>query len=62
VLFIDARQIGFMKDRVLRDFTREDIAKLPTPSTNGRRIKTTKTKPDSASRQRWKISRKTTLC
>ena len=28
VLFIDARQIGFMKDRVLRDFTREDIAKI----------------------------------
>ena len=28
VLFIDARQIGYMKDRVLRDFTREDIAKI----------------------------------
>ncbi|MEI7351269.1 N-6 DNA methylase, partial [Pectobacterium parmentieri] len=28
VLFIDARQIGFMKDRVLRDFTREDIAQI----------------------------------
>lgn len=28
VLFIDARQIGFMKDRVLRDFTKEDIAKI----------------------------------
>ena len=25
-LFIDARNMGFMKDRVLRDFTREDIA------------------------------------
>ena len=28
VLFIDARQIGFMKDRVLRDFSKEDIAKI----------------------------------
>ena len=28
VLFIDARQIGYMKDRVLRDFTNEDIAKI----------------------------------
>jgi type I restriction enzyme M protein len=27
-LFIDARQIGYMKDRVLRDFTKEDIAKI----------------------------------
>ena len=28
VLFIDARDLGFMKDRVLRDFTREDIRKV----------------------------------
>ena len=28
VLFIDARQIGYMKDRVLRDFTEEDITKI----------------------------------
>lgn len=28
VLFIDARQIGYMKDRILRDFTAEDIAKI----------------------------------
>ncbi|MDA3876854.1 MAG: DUF559 domain-containing protein, partial [Halothiobacillus sp.] len=28
VLFIDARQLGFMKDRVLRDFTPEDIQKI----------------------------------
>jgi type I restriction enzyme M protein len=28
VLFIDARDLGFMKDRVLRDFTREDIHKI----------------------------------
>lgn len=27
-LFIDARQLGFMKDRVLRDFTVEDIKKV----------------------------------
>lgn len=27
-LFIDARNMGFMKDRVLRDFTREDIAEI----------------------------------
>ncbi len=28
VLFIDARNLGYMKDRVLRDFTPEDIAKI----------------------------------
>mgnify|MGYP003629891721 FL=1 len=28
VLFIDARNLGYMKDRVLRDFTPEDIAKV----------------------------------
>ena len=28
VLFIDARNLGYMKDRVLRDFTAEDIAKI----------------------------------
>ena len=28
VLFIDARQIGYMKDRVLRDFTANDISKI----------------------------------
>ena len=28
VLFIDARQLGFMKDRVLRDFSAEDMAKI----------------------------------
>lgn len=28
VLFIDARQIGFMRDRVLRDFTDKDIEKI----------------------------------
>lgn len=28
VLFIDARQIGFMRDRVLRDFAKEDIARI----------------------------------
>lgn len=27
-LFIDARQLGYMKDRVLRDFTAEDIRKI----------------------------------
>jgi type I restriction enzyme M protein len=27
-LFIDARQLGYMKDRVLRDFTRDDIQKI----------------------------------
>lgn len=27
-LFIDARNLGFMKDRVLRDFTKNDIAKI----------------------------------
>lgn len=28
VLFIDARNLGYMKDRVLRDFTMDDIAKV----------------------------------
>jgi type I restriction enzyme M protein len=28
VLFIDARNLGYMKDRVLRDFKLEDIAKI----------------------------------
>ena len=28
ILFIDARNLGYMKDRVLRDFTQEDIAKI----------------------------------
>lgn len=28
VLFIDARQLGYMKDRVLRDFNAEDMAKI----------------------------------
>jgi len=28
VLFLDARDVGYMKDRVLRDFTSDDIAKL----------------------------------
>jgi type I restriction enzyme M protein len=28
VLFIDARNLGYMKDRVLRDFTKEDISKI----------------------------------
>ncbi|KFZ29912.1 restriction endonuclease HindVIIP subunit M [Pseudidiomarina atlantica] len=27
-LFIDARELGYMKDRVLRDFTNDDIAKV----------------------------------
>jgi type I restriction enzyme M protein len=27
-LFIDARNLGYMKDRVLRDFTDADIAKI----------------------------------
>jgi type I restriction enzyme M protein len=46
-LFIDARNLGYMKDRVLRDFTQEDIAKIadtyhawqtltPGPSPGGR--------------------------
>lgn len=28
ILFIDARNLGYMRDRVLRDFTAEDIAKV----------------------------------
>ena len=45
-LFIDARKLGFMKDRVLRDFTEEDVGKIAgtfhewrkeLPSPHGRR-------------------------
>jgi type I restriction enzyme M protein len=47
-LFIDARNLGYMKDRVLRDFTEQDIAKIadtfhawqtqpPSPSGRGAR-------------------------
>ena len=32
-LFIDAHTLGYMKDRVLRDFAPEDVKKAPTPST-----------------------------
>lgn len=36
-LFIDARQIGYMKDRVLRDFTSVDIAKIANTFHNWQR-------------------------
>lgn len=34
VLFIDARNLGYMKDRVLRDFTAEDIEKIASTFRN----------------------------
>ncbi|MGX3021884.1 class I SAM-dependent DNA methyltransferase [Ursidibacter sp. B-7004-1] len=37
VLFIDARQLGYMKDRVLRDFTADDIAKVANTYHNWQR-------------------------
>ncbi|MBK1834820.1 type I restriction-modification system subunit M [Roseibacillus ishigakijimensis] len=37
VLFIDARNLGYMKDRVLRDFTPEDIAKIAGTFQNWKR-------------------------
>jgi type I restriction enzyme M protein len=37
VLFIDAREVGFMKDRVLRDFSEEDIAKVASVFHNWKR-------------------------
>lgn len=39
VLFIDARNLGFMKDRVLRDFTAEDIARITGAFHNWKRGK-----------------------
>lgn len=36
-LFIDARNLGYMKDRVLRDFTPEDIEKIAATFRNWRR-------------------------
>ena len=39
VLFIDARQIGYMKDRVLRDFSTDDIAKVADAYHNWQRSK-----------------------
>lgn len=37
VLFIDARNLGYMKDRVLRDFTPEDIERITTALHNWQR-------------------------
>ena len=37
VLFIDARNLGYMKDRVLRDFTAEDLATITDLYHNWRR-------------------------
>ncbi|MEJ1374759.1 MAG: type I restriction-modification system subunit M [Candidatus Sedimenticola sp. (ex Thyasira tokunagai)] len=34
VLFIDARNLGYMKDRVLRDFTQEDLNQVTEPLHN----------------------------
>lgn len=48
VLFIDARQIGYMKDRVLRDFTADDIAKIANTLHAWQNQMATKTKPLSA--------------
>ncbi|CCK02751.1 Type I restriction-modification system,DNA-methyltransferase subunit M [Cronobacter sakazakii 701] len=62
MLFIDARQIGFMKDRVLRDFTREDIAKIADTFHKWQADKDYEDPPPFSSRQRWKIFKKTTLC
>ena len=39
VLFIDARNLGYMKDRVLRDFTAEDIARITGAFHNWKRGK-----------------------
>lgn len=48
VLFIDARNVGYMKDRVLRDFTTDDIANIAdtyhawqhqSPSPSGRGVR-----------------------
>jgi type I restriction enzyme M protein len=38
VLFIDARNLGYMKDRVLRDFTHEDLAKVTSTYHNWQQI------------------------
>jgi type I restriction enzyme M protein len=61
-LFIDARQLGYMKDRVLRDFTVDDIKKLPTPSMPGSTGETYETCRASAIRPRWRTSASTSTC
>ena len=62
VLFIDVRNLGYMKDRVLRDFKKEDIDKIAEHSMPGAMGRDTKTRPDSASRQLWKKLPNMTMC
>lgn len=47
VLFIDASELGYMKSRVHRDFTEEDIAKIRDTYLNWRKQKQTVTSSDS---------------
>ena len=46
VLFIDASELGFMKDRVHRDFTEEDIAKIRDTYLNWRKQPVTSSDSD----------------
>ena len=55
-LFIDARNLGFMRDRVLRDFTNDDIAKIADT------FHATRMSPASANPPAWMKSRSMTLC
>ncbi|WP_351119606.1 N-6 DNA methylase, partial [Psychrobacter sp. SMN/5/1215-MNA-CIBAN-0208] len=48
VLFIDARDIGYMKDRVLRDFTDEDIERITSTFHNWQEGKAAKETDKSA--------------
>ena len=43
VLFIDASEMGYMKDRVHRDLSDETLQKYATPITTGAKAKITKT-------------------
>ena len=61
-LFIDARNLGYMKDRVLRDFTAEDIEKIADTFHCWKRGEGYATNPASARRPRWTTSASTTTC
>ncbi|MEZ5704944.1 MAG: N-6 DNA methylase [Burkholderiaceae bacterium] len=61
-LFIDARQMGYMKDRVLRDFTQADIAKIADTFHAWQQGEGTKTSKASAFQPVWMTSASTNTC
>ncbi|WP_255346710.1 N-6 DNA methylase [Synechococcus sp. PCC 7336] len=62
VLFIDARNCGYMKDRVLRDFTDEDIEKIAGTFHKWKRGMDMRTRQDFVSLQRWMRLMRAILC